>query len=87
MLKISKRDNDYMLTIIDKTRQKLQYIMTNKEYKNLVLKGWEEFVRTYCKFAKLFCQYDKKIRPYIDKFCQFTEDVCNNLTVTITRKK
>lgn len=87
MLKITKRDGDYMLTIVDKAGQKLQYIMTEKEYKTLLLKGWQEFVQIYCKFAKVFCEYDRKLRPFIDKFCEFTEEICKSVTVTITRKK
>lgn len=87
MLKIAKTKEGYRISIITEIHDKIDYYMTEQEYMNLVLKGWEDYVKMYCKYAKKICQYEKKIHTYVEKFCGFTETVCKNFTFTATGKK
>ncbi len=87
MIKITKTGKDYKLVIVDKTKQRIEYLMTEKEYKALVLKGWEDYIKKYCKFAKLFCKYNNDVKKYTDKFCEFVEKVCGDYAYTLKKEK
>jgi hypothetical protein len=87
MLKITNSCDGYMLTIVDKTGNKIQYLMTDKEAKNIMLKGWEEYIVKYCKYAKMFCKYYKEIAKYAEQFCEFTNTVCGQFIFTAKGKK
>ena len=87
MIKIIRVKKGHKLIIVDKTKQRIEYLMTDKEYKALVLKGWEDYVHKYCGYAKKFCKYSKKVRPYIDKFCGFVEKICGEYEFTLREKK
>jgi hypothetical protein len=87
MIRINKRGKDYILTIVDKSKRKIQYVMSEKEYMSLVLKGWEDYVRKYCSYARKFCKYERKLHKYVDKFCNFSENICKNFAFTLTKGK
>ena len=87
MIKITKTGKDYKLVITDKAKRRIEYLMTEKEYKAIVLKGWEDYIKQYCIFARLFCKYNNDVKKYTDKFCEFVEKVCVDYTFTIKRKR
>jgi hypothetical protein len=87
MLKITNTGDSYMLTIVDKAGNKIQYLMTDKETKNIMLKGWEEYIVKYCKYAKTFCKYYKDIATYVNQFCDFANTICGQYTFTAKHAK
>jgi len=80
MIKIGKRGKGYRLTIITPDGDKVVYDMTQTEYTNLVLKGWEDYAKMACKYAKTFCKYSTE-------FCKYAEEVCKNYTFTLKKKR
>lgn len=86
MIKITKRGKGYRLYVKDKNGSSMVYQMTEKEYNNLVLKGWEDYINDYCNYAKIFCKYYQKVKPYLDKFCVLVEKICGSSTCTLKGK-